>query len=243
MRAIILAAGRGSRMKNKTESNPKCLVELRGRPLLEWQLEALTKAGIEEIAIVTGYKKEMLSRWALKEFNNPRWAETNMLSSLACASDWLEEGPCIVSYSDIFYAPKAVESLMQDTADLAITYDPRWLELWSKRFDDPLTDAETFRMNTDSTLIEIGNRASSLDEIEGQYMGLLRISPAGWQELEQIRASVTPEVRDAMHMTGVLQRVISAARVPVHALPFSGEWGEVDTPEDLAVYHEGESGA
>ena len=112
MKAIILAAGRGSRMKNLTDERPKCMVELHGKSLLEWQLQALREAGVDDIAIVTGYKREMFSQWKLKEFHNPRWAETNMVSSLACAYEWLEAEPCIVSYSDIFYDATAVTSLM-----------------------------------------------------------------------------------------------------------------------------------
>ena len=59
MKAIILAAGRGSRMKNLTSDKPKCLVKLHGKPLLEWQLESMYKSGISEIAVVTGYKNEL----------------------------------------------------------------------------------------------------------------------------------------------------------------------------------------
>ena len=61
MKAIILAAGRGSRMGNLTDESPKCLVELRARPLLEWQLMAIREAGIDDIAIVNGYKRELAS--------------------------------------------------------------------------------------------------------------------------------------------------------------------------------------
>ena len=102
MKAIILAAGRGSRMKDLTEDKPKCLVKLHGKSLLDSQLQALSDAGIAEIAIVTGYKRELLANRGLFEFHNSRWAETNMVSSLACAQEWLETEPCIVSYSDIF---------------------------------------------------------------------------------------------------------------------------------------------
>ena len=68
MKAIILAAGRGSRMKSLTDEQPKCLIELRGKTLLEWQLGALREAGIAEIGIVTGYKRELLSNRGLVEF-------------------------------------------------------------------------------------------------------------------------------------------------------------------------------
>lgn len=236
MKAIILAAGRGSRMKSMTDDCPKCLVELRGKSLLEWQLAALQEAGISEIAIVTGYKHELLSHRALKEFHNQRWADTNMVSSLACAQEWLQVEPCIVSYSDIFYEASAVESLMESSADLAVTYDPYWLKLWEKRFGDPLLDAETFRLKFDGTLAEIGNKPQSVDEVQGQYMGLLRFTPPGWAEVVRIRSGLTSAECDRMHMTGTLQKVIESGRVPVVAVTYEKPWGEVDSAEDLNQY-------
>lgn len=237
MKAIILAAGRGSRMKHLTDDRPKCLVELRGKPLLDWQLAALREAGIGQIAVVTGYRRELLAGRGLTEFHNPRWAETNMVSSLACAQEWLQAEPCIVSYSDIFYGARAVESLLECLAALAVTYDPNWLELWTHRFGDPLLDAETFRLSPDHTLAEIGNKPKSVGEVQGQYMGLLRFTPAGWAEVLRIRAGLTASECDSMHMTGTLQKVIEAGRIPVAAVPYAGEWGEVDSDDDLAAYH------
>lgn len=238
MKAIILAAGRGSRMKNLTEERPKCLVELRGKALLDWQLEALRAAGVTEIAIVTGYKRELLANRGLVEFHNPRWAESNMVSSLACAKEWLQTEPCIVSYSDIFYSPVAVQSLMECCASLAVTYDPNWLDLWTQRFGDPLLDAETFRLTTEHTLAEIGNKPKSVDEVQGQYMGLLRFTPDGWAEVLRIRSSLTPEQCDKMHMTGTLQKVIDAGRVEIIAVKCIGKWGEIDSAEDLRYFEE-----
>src|SRR5580658_6531271 len=202
MRAIILAAGRGSRMKSLTEDRPKCLVELRGKPLLEWQLGALREAGVDEVAIVTGYKRELLVGRGLVEFYNPRWAETNMVSSLACAATWLLAGTCIVSYADIFYHSSAVRLLMDCPAPLAVTYDHNWLASWQERFGDPLLDAETFRLKPDGTLAEIGNKPRSIDEIDGQYMGLLRFTPESWDELSRVRADLTDLERETIHMTG-----------------------------------------
>ena len=236
MKAIILAAGRGSRMKNLTDERPKCLVALRGKALLDWQLEALRSAGITEIAIVTGYKRELLASRGLVEFHNTRWAETNMVSSLACAQEWLKEEPCIVSYSDIFYDPSAVKSLMETDATLAVTYDPKWQELWSKRFGDPLVDAETFRLTPENTLAEIGNKPSTMDEVQGQYMGLLRFTPKGWAEVEQIRLNLSLEECDKMHMTATLQKVIDTGPLKIDAIQFIGNWGEIDCADDLDIY-------
>lgn len=236
MRAIILAAGRGSRMKDLTDERPKCLVELNGKPLLEMQLSALRKAGIHDIAVVTGYKRELLANRGLTEFFNPRWAETNMVSSLSCAKAWLSTTPCIVSYSDIFYSSLTVLSLMDCTANLAITYDVNWLHLWTKRFGDPLLDAETFRLGRNGALLEIGNRPRSIGEIEGQYMGLLRFTPDGWAAIQQVRASLNELERDRLNMTGALQHVIENRLLPVIAIPNAEPWGEIDSQEDLVVH-------
>jgi len=198
----------------------------------------LRAAGVEEIAIVTGYKRELLSGWRLIEFHNPRWAETNMVSSLACAQEWLLAGECLVSYSDIVYETSAVKSLMTSRASLAVTFDPNWLEIWEKRFANPLIDAETFRLNSDRTLAEIGNRPSSIEEVQGQYMGLLRFTPESWGEVLRIRSQLSSGERDRMHMTGTLQRVIEAGRIAIKAISCEASWGEIDSAEDLIMYEE-----
>ena len=226
-------------MKHLTDERPKCLVEVRGKALLDRQLEALRMAGITEIAVVTGYKRELLAGRGLVEFHNVRWAETNMVSSLTCAENWMREEPCIVSYSDIFYAQAAVQSLMTCEASLGVTYDPNWLELWTQRFGDPLLDAETFRLTSEHTLAEIGNKPTSVDEVQGQYMGLLRFAPEGWEEVLRIRSGLTSEQCDNMHMTDTLQKIVEAKRIAVLAIPYTGRWGEIDSAVDLA-YSEGQ---
>jgi len=223
-------------MKHLTDERPKCLVEVRGKALLDRQLEALRAAGIMQIAIVTGYKRELLAYQGLVEFHNARWAETNMVSSIACAEDWIRVEPCIVSYSDIFYGPAAVRSLMTCEAALAVTYDPDWQALWTQRFGDPLRDAETFRLTPENTVAEIGMRPASVDEVQGQYMGLLRLTPQGWAEVTRVRAELTSDQRDKIHITGILQEVVIAGRVAIAAVPYNGEWGEVDSADDLDAY-------
>ena len=236
MRAIILAAGRGSRMKCLTDERPKCMVELRGKTLLQWQTSALQGAGITEIGIVRGYRKEMLEEFGLTPFDNPRWAETNMVSSLACASKWLRNAPCVVSYSDIFYDASAVRMLMDTNSQLAITYDPNWRALWEDRFADPLSDAETFRIDANSDLLEIGQKPKQIEDVQGQYMGLLRFTPVSWRQVESLLAGLVPALSDKLDMTGLLQRLITEYGVKVRALPYTAEWGEVDSAEDLAIY-------
>src|SRR5580700_2171940 len=103
MHAIILAAGRGSRMGPLGGDRPKCLVELEGKPLIERQIAALHRGGVDEIGVVRGYRADMIDLPGLSYFANERWAETNMVTSVAAAAPWLRSGPVIVTYADIFY--------------------------------------------------------------------------------------------------------------------------------------------
>lgn len=236
MKAIILAAGRGSRMKNLTDNLPKCLVPLKGKPLLEWQLDAIYNAGIKDVGIVTGYKRELLSRYGLTEFNNEAWSLSNMVSSLLKADAWLKNDTCIVSYSDIFYQSDAVSSLIECSTDIAITYDINWQTMWEKRFGNPLLDAETFRINQNKELIEIGNKPNQVSDIQGQYMGLLKFTPDGWRMVKEFLSTLNLDEIAKIHMTGLLQQIIDRKIIPIQATPYSGIWGEVDTESDLIIY-------
>jgi choline kinase len=234
-RALILAAGRGSRMGATTADEPKCFARLHGRRLLDWQLAALRGAGLSQIALVRGYRAECFSE-PIVYFDNPRWQHSNMVRTLLAADAWLRAEDNIVSYSDIVYGPETVRRLMGCDAELAITYDPDWLELWSQRFDNPLDDAETFRLGKGGQLLEIGQRASTLSEIEGQYVGLLKISASGWARVRQLLDSLSAAEVDRLDMTSLLRRGLQQGW-QIGVSPVSGAWGEVDSERDLELYH------
>ena len=235
MNAVILAAGRGSRLGDLTEDRPKCLVELGGRPLIDWQTEALTRAGIGEIGIVRGYRGDRLSGYGDRRFDNPRWAETNMVASLLAAEEWLSEAPVVVSYADIVYGPATVRALVAaPSAPITISYDEDWLWLWRQRFPDPLSDAESFRMDGDR-ITDIGRRASDLREIEGQYMGLLRFEPDGWQAVRYLVNGMGTNEDDRLDMTSLLRCLIDRG-IGVRGVAAIGRWGEVDSVSDLRLY-------
>ena len=234
MKAVILAAGRGRRMQSLTDERPKCLVEFKGRALLQWQLDALRGAGITEIGIVTGYRGDLLRGFGLHAFENPRWAETQMVTSLASAAEWLAAGDCLVSYSDLFYHSDAVTRLVAVDAALGVAYDPDWLRVWSRRFADPLADAETFRIDPGGAIREIGGKPKTVEEVQGQYIGLLRFTPAAWSAVEVLRASLEAETRDRLQMTWMLQQLIDRG-FPVTGVPVRSSWGEIDSEEDLAA--------
>jgi L-glutamine-phosphate cytidylyltransferase len=238
MRALILAAGRGSRMGPLTGDRPKCLVELAGRPLIERQIAALRRGGADPIGVVRGYRAEMIDFPGLVSFANSRWAETNMVMSLAAAAPWLSSSPVIVSYADIFYRSHLVRELADAIGDLVITYDRTWHSLWKRRFTDPLADAETFRVDATGRLLEIGGKTTRIEEIQGQYMGLLKFTPPAWRAVETHLAALDPAARDRLDVTALLRQLLASHAIPIASLATGGHWGEIDHPEDIALYEQ-----
>jgi choline kinase len=236
MRAVILAAGRGSRMGHLADDRPKCLVELEGRPLIERQIAALRRGGVDQIGVVRGYRAEMIDFPGLFYFANERWAETNMVMSLAAAAGWLRSGPVIVSYADIFYRSDLVRGLASAPGPLVISYDRSWRRLWARRFADPLADAETFRINAAGQLLEIGGKTTRIEDIEGQYMGLLKFTPPAWSAVEALLSTLDPAIRNRLDVTGLLRLLLAAEDLPVATFGTDGQWGEIDNPEDVALY-------
>lgn len=236
MRALILAAGRGSRMGTLGNDRPKCLVELAGRPLLERQIAALRRGGATAIGLVRGYQAERLNFAGLSYFDNKRWAETNMVMSLATAAEWLREEPTLVSYADIFYRGELIEGLARAPGSLVIAYDRSWRDLWSRRFADPLSDAETFRTSAAGELLEIGGKTSRIEDIEGQYMGLLKFTPGAWAAVESLLRGLDERTRDRLDMTGLLRRMLAEKSLPIHTFATDGQWGEIDNPGDVDLY-------
>lgn len=250
MIALILAAGRGSRLRELTSDKPKCLVSLAGKPLLRWQYEALHAAGAQRLLVVRGYLAERLvpeaaglSSGAFDTIANPQWEHSNMLSSLLCASPWLEaafaagEQEAVISYADIVYPAAHVRALCEQggATPVSITFDTQWESLWRVRFADPLSDAESFA-SKNGFLQDIGRKPQSLDEIQGQYMGLLRVTHQGWREITAACRDLGDDVART-DMTSFL-RLLMARHVPIATVPVQGRWCEVDNQDDLRAYTE-----
>lgn len=221
-------------MGEMTAAKPKCLTVLAGKPLLEWQLEALRSAGIRSVTVVGGYRSDLLASERYQLIENPEWASTNMIATLRRATTLLRQTPCLVSYGDILYRPDRVQALAQVDADIAITYDTDWKALWCARFSDPLSDAETFRQEN-GWLTDIGQRAERISDIQGQYIGLLRFTPAGWAQVEEVLSTLEVAVQKRIDVTNLL-RILLERGVRVRCVPGAGAWCEVDGSNDVHLY-------
>ncbi|MGX2982801.1 phosphocholine cytidylyltransferase family protein [Helicobacter sp. 23-1045] len=237
MKAIILAAGRGSRMRSLTNNSPKCLVKIFGKTLLEWQIMALKNAGVEQIGIVGGYKNEALIPFIKSQnliaFHNKNWEQTNMISSLLCAREWISGSEFIISYSDIFYKANGIRTLINLPCDVGILYAKNWKAIWEARFGEKiLSDAESFKIDSALNLIEIGKKVKDISEIQGQFMGILKFGKDGFEKfLEAISVLEIAKI----DTTFALQKFLEAGN-NIKCVEFDGAWGECDNENDIKIY-------
>ncbi|NBD25526.1 phosphocholine cytidylyltransferase family protein [Paenibacillus glycinis] len=241
MKAIILAAGRGSRMGDRTDNTPKCMTELWGRTLIEWQIKILRDSGINEIGVVVGYLADKIKLEQVHFFHNQRWENSNIVRSLLSSKDWLENDDCIIAYSDILYTPNTIRLLINNHDEISIPYKTNYRDLWEQRFINPLSDLETFKTSDHSILLEIGNPAVNLDEIEGQFMGLLKTTPSGFRKLSAVLNSLNSEALDQLDVTAMLA-ILLKYNIQVSTIPCDDFWIEVDSLQDIRLYESWEHG-
>ena len=245
-RLIILAAGQGTRLRPFTDEVPKCMVPLHGRPLLHWQIDAATAAGIDDVAVVTGYRADNLDAKGATRRHNPSYGSTNMVRSLWSAADLFGDG-FLMAYGDIVYEPRVIEALRQSPHDIGIVIDRAWLPYWQRRSDDVLSDAESLRLDATGRIRDVGKKAAAVAEIQGQYIGMVAFRGAGLARAKELYHAADTGTLDAplaptrsldqLYMTDFLQALIDRD-VPVHAVTVDGGWLEVDTTEDLALAHQ-----
>ena len=244
MKAVILAAGKGERLAPYTEDRPKCMVEIGGRPLLFYTLQNLRRAKIRDINIVTGYLREKIEFEGLQYFHNQRFAATNMVESLFCAEAAMDDD-LVVSYGDIVYEYGVLEKLLNDRSDIAVVVDDEWQRLWRLRSSNPLEGAETLVFGKDSYLTEIGDRPTNPNQIESQYIGLLKFSRKGIQTLKDTfhRIKSLPEESEVIrgrnkfqiYMTDILQVMIDNGE-KIKGVRINGGWIEIDTRPEYELF-------
>lgn len=237
LKAIILAAGEGTRLRPYTLEKPKCLVEIQGKSLLERQLDVLRGEGVCNIVLIGGYRADMLVRDGITLELNPRYAETNMVWTLFSAENQLS-GDILICYGDIVYSREILRSVLASTADIAVAIDLEWERYWRARNENPLDDAETLKLTPEGNIAEIGQKPHNLQDIEGQYIGLIKLSTQGLETFRQffLSAKTSGNIRgktaEKAYMTDLLQAIIDAGHI-VTAVPVCAPWVEVDTVSDL----------
>jgi choline kinase len=241
VKALILAAGQGTRLRPLTDDRPKCLVELVGKSLLERQVTVLRRAGILDITVVSGYRANQIAALGFATIMNPRYAETNMVTSLFSAVDIMDDSQdLLICYGDIVYESRVLSSLLAVDAPLTVMIDRQWLRYWRQRLEDPLTDVETLKLGLDGRLRELGKKPRDYSEIEGQYIGLIKVRADHVANIKREyasmdRAAIDGKDFDNMYMTSFIQYLIDHDW-DVRVAETDNGWLEVDSVSDLQLY-------
>ena len=239
-KAIIIAAGLGSRLKGYTENLPKCMLKFGNKTLLERQLDAYRDCGIRNISVVRGYKKEKISYECLTYYHNDDYENNDILNSLFYAEEALV-GNVVVAYSDILFEPAVVKRLLESNADISIVVDIDWQGYYVDRKEHPAAEAEKVIFNANNEVLKIGKVLTEKDDVYGEFIGMLKLSARGveifkkhfhrskklyWDQPFQ-RARTFQKA----YLTDLIQEMVDLG-VGVHCVIIERGWKEIDTEED-----------
>jgi L-glutamine-phosphate cytidylyltransferase len=225
MKAIILAAGKGTRL-NGHDLKPKCLFEVGGQTLLARQVEALREVGIDEIVIVLGFEAERIRR--LYEHTasfviNSRFEDTSSMYSLWLAREHLLDG-FVVLNCDVLFHPQLLARLLSSPFADALLID-----LVDKN-NNHLGDEEMKIKLSDGLVVDISKEMDTSDA-DGENVGIVKFSAEGARRLV--------EEMDVLISSGRLREWAPRAfrefarRFPLHAISTADyPWIEIDFPED-----------
>lgn len=222
-RAVILAAGKGSRLGGLCEERPKCLIEIKGQPIIKWVLRSIASAGIKKVTIVTGYKRKILETslgdgrdlgLRIDYFYNRRWNEPNGVS-VYCLRNVIEDRVFLTIMSDHLLHWKAVDRTAKAATEncvLAIERDLR------KVFD--ISDATKVRI-LHGKPTAIGKRLRKYNAVD---CGLFRFDRRIFQALKESISNGNLALTDGVR--------ILIERGELDVVPIGNRpWIDIDTPQ------------
>ena len=231
VRGIVLAASRGADLGAATADRPKCMIDVRGRPLLHRLLATLDECGVTDVAVVRGYRKEAIPTAGITVVDNDAYANTGEATSLACALSRLE-GETVLVYGDVLFRRYILDELLGSTADITVVVDSVHTAAANPRDLVTATIRDSGFYYDDETAKLTGVAADPASAC-GQWIGLMHLSARGAQliraELEAMRAE---GVLDQADLPALMQRLAPKHPVAVHYI--AGHWLDVDTTADLA---------
>jgi choline kinase len=230
-KALILSAGQGSRLLPLTADRPKCLVEIGGRPLLDWQISALAELGVEDISVVVGFRADAVD-YHLKDIARPgvsvrtvynpfyKVAE-NIGSCWLARHDW--DRDFILLNGDVVFEPAVAAKLMaHDGGPVTVTVD-----------HPPSYDADDMKVRIEGGRLTAIGKTLSVDAVDGESIGMMGFRGKG-------PALFAAALDEAMRLpegiawwyTHVIDRLARRGHVDTVSIDGLG-WGEVDFPHDL----------
>ena len=227
-RAVILSAGKGSRLLPLTESRPKCLIDFHGRTLLEWQLDALRAGGVTDVTVVTGFRSDLVDAVIAARGDarvgtlfNPFYHVAENVGSVWMARERMTDDVLILN-GDTLIAPEIVTRVVQANAPITVTIDEK------PDYDDD--DMKVVRSG--DRLVRIGKVLEGFVP-DSESIGFLAFRGEGARIFV---ATVDEIMHDPIGVTSwylkVIDRIAPSGIVSTRAIT-GMDWAEVDYPADL----------
>lgn len=252
--AIIAAAGFEKQLLPLIEDKPKCLLDIKGKTILERQVSALNACEIKNIALVRGYRKEAIALPNIRYYDNDRYEDTGDLWSLFCAEHEMK-GRCVLLYGDIIFDTAVLEKLLKSPADIALVVDLAWQDqqrrgtprlqlkpdLVTLQHPPFWTGSPRFVMPDEDNVVKRIGQDLSPDEAHGEFVGLTMLSENGTELLKRTyREAGVTYANKGFHeagafskasLTDMIQELIDQGHA-VHCVPIYKGWMEVDSFEE-----------
>ncbi len=230
MKAVILAAGQGTRIRSAHGQHPKCLIQVNEKTILDNQLEALSMAGINEVAIVVGYEKEQIidhvrsrtlpPKQVIRFIENPAFAITNNIYSLWLALDWLRGDSFIVLNADVVFDPEILILARHSDAPISMIVDPIWRD-------------ETMKVIIECDRVIEMSKKISRDQFSGTYIGITAFSKAVQEVFFRKMSDLIGAGQIDEFFNAAVQELADEG-VPIGFTTTEGlPWAEIDDPLDL----------
>ncbi|HWP97283.1 MAG TPA: phosphocholine cytidylyltransferase family protein [Syntrophomonadaceae bacterium] len=230
MKALILAAGTGSRLYPLTADRPKTMLEILGFPLIYYQIQGLLRHGIQEICLVTGYQQEVLIHYILLAFPgqrftflyNPFFRDMNNIYSFYLAAQYCSESDMLILNSDVFCEPDLLREAVYSPLDILLVDG-------EKEFS---AEATKVRLDERSRVIEV-SKEISLEQSQGEYIGIMKLSKGSCQLLHDKVRELLYQGQSNWWFVYALNELL--ARIPVSPVFTRGRvWEEIDSPLDYS---------
>ena len=239
-KALIVAAGLGSRLGDYTQNIPKCMLDFGNKTLLQRQLTSYKKNGIDDVSLIRGYKKNKIDYKGIKYFDNNEYKNNNILNSIFYGEEAIN-GNIIISYSDILFEPFVVKRAMESDHDISVIVDVEWRDYYINRKDHPITEAENVIFNSNNEVVKIGKIAADKEDVHSEFIGMIKLNHRGCEILKQNFHRVKKlfwnkpfqraKIFQKAYLTDMIQELVDIG-VKVHCVIIEHGWKEIDTIED-----------
>jgi phosphoenolpyruvate phosphomutase len=249
--AVIAAAGFEKHLLPLIEDKPKCLLDIKGKTILERQVAALNDCNIKDIALVRGYRKDAITFPNIRYYDNDRYEETGELYSLMCAERELE-GRCLMLYGDIIFDTVLLEKLLKSPADITLVVDLAWPERDRQRTFRPPSKPDLVILNQPpgatyryvppddpDHVLRVGHDLPE-DQAHAEFVGLAMFSENGTAAFKKAYHAAREHSHGTFHeaprflnasFTDMVQELIDQGH-EVRCIPTYKGWMDVDSFED-----------